>query len=254
MTLKTLDGALALLTYFTVRQPTWGVRELAKHSGVHHAVVHRVLATFAANGFLVQDAASGKYSLGLRLFELGQVVRKTFSPAEVVQPVLEKLAAQSGETVFLSWLDGHEGLCVGMVQGQHQLRFSIELGQRFPLHAGAHAKVILAFQDDTFRARVLAHASDPAHAQPGLATTDPAVIEPQLAEIRAQGWAHTRGEAAASVAGLALPLWSRDHGAVVGSLAIAGPQQRLDEEAVPRMLDALRDASRRLEEVVGFGR
>ncbi|MGT2493392.1 IclR family transcriptional regulator domain-containing protein [Cupriavidus basilensis] len=51
----------------------------------------------------------------------------------MVQPVLEKLAEQSGETVFLSWLDGHEGLCVGMVQSQHQLRFSIELGQRFPL-------------------------------------------------------------------------------------------------------------------------
>ncbi|MGO4154973.1 IclR family transcriptional regulator [Cupriavidus sp. YAF13] len=223
MTLKTLDGALALLTYFTVRQPTWGVRELAKHSGVHHAVVHRVLATFAANGFLLQDAASGKYSLGLRLFELGQVVRKTFSPAEVVQPVLEKLAAQSGETVFLSWLDGHEGLCVGMVQSQHQLRFSIELGQRFALHAGAHAKAILAFQDDAFRARVLENARQ-------------------------------RGEAAASVAGLALPLWSRDQAEVVGSLAIAGPQQRLNEESVPRMLEALREASRRLEEVVGFGR
>ena len=223
MTLKTLDGALALLTYFTVRQPTWGVRELAKHSGVHHAVVHRVLATFAANGFLLQDAASGKYSLGLRLFELGQVVRKTFSPAEEVQPVLEKLAAQSGETVFLSWLDGHEGLCVGMVQSQHQLRFSIELGQRFALHAGAHAKAILAFQDDAFRARVLENARQ-------------------------------RGEAAASVAGLALPLWSRAQAEVVGSLAIAGPQQRLNEESVPRMLEALREASRRLEEVVGFGR
>ncbi|MGT2493391.1 hypothetical protein ACU4GD_30120 [Cupriavidus basilensis] len=60
--------------------------------------------------------------------------------------------------------------------------------------------------------------------------------------------------AAASVAGLALPLWSRDHTEVVGSLAIAGPQQRLNEESVPRMLDALREASRRLEEVVGFGR
>ncbi len=74
--LKTLDGALALLTHFTARQPSWGVRGLARHSGVHHAVVHRVLATFAANGFLVQDAV-GRYGLGLRWFELGQVIRKT---------------------------------------------------------------------------------------------------------------------------------------------------------------------------------
>jgi len=57
-----------------------------------------------------------------------------------------------------------------------------------------------------------------------------------------------------SQAGLALPLWSRDQTEVVGSLAIAGPQQRLNEESVPRLLEALREASRRLEEVVGFGR
>jgi len=251
MTLKTLDGALALLTYFTVRQPTWGVRELAKHSGVHYAVVHRVLATFAANGFLVQDAATGKYSLGLRLFELGQVVRKSFSPDEIVRPVLEKLAAQSGETVFLSWLDGHEGLCVGLVQSQHQLRFSIELGERFPLHAGAHAKAMLAFQDDAFRAEVYRQGMEKTGPHTRL---DRDTIEHQLDEVRAQGWAYTREEAAASVAGLALPLWSRDHSAVIGSLAIAGPQQRLSEEAVPRLLEAMREASGRLEDVIGFVR
>ncbi|NSX15094.1 IclR family transcriptional regulator [Cupriavidus taiwanensis] len=251
MTLKTLDGALALLTHFTVRQPTWGVRELAKHSGVHYAVVHRVLATFAANGFLVQDAATGKYSLGLRLFELGQVVRKSFSPDEIVRPVLEKLAAQSGETVFLSWLDGHEGLCVGLVHSQHQLRFSIELGERFPLYAGAHAKAMLAFQDEAFRDEVYRQGV----ARMGPHTTlERERIEQQLAEVRERGWAHTREEAAASVAGLALPLWSRDRSAVVGSVAIAGPQQRLDEAAVPRLLEALRDASCRLEDVIGFVR
>lgn len=239
MTLKTLDGALALLTHFTVRQPTWGVRELAKHSGVHYAVVHRVLATFAANGFLVQDAATGKYSLGLRLFELGQVVRKSFSPDEIVRPVLEKLAAQSGETVFLSWLDGHEGLCVGLVQSQHQLRFSIEVGQRFSLDAGAHAKAILAFQPEAFRRQVTGDAPEP---------------EARLAQIRADGWAYTCEESAATVAGLALPLRHRDTRAVVGSLAIAGPLQRLTPEAVPRLLEALRTARNTIGPVAGFMR
>lgn len=165
--------------------------------------------------------------------------------------MLEKLAAQSGETVFLSWLDGHEGLCVGLVQSQHQLRFSIELGERFPLYAGAHAKAMLAFQDDAFRDEV--YRQGLARMAP-LTTLDRERIEQQLAEVRERGWAHTREEAAASVAGLALPLWSRDRSAVVGSVAIAGPQQRLDQAAVPRLLEALRDASGRLEDVIGFVR
>jgi len=251
MTLKTLDGALSLLTYFTVRQSTWGVRELAKQSGVHPAVVQRVLATFAANGFLVQDTTTGKYSLGLRFFELGQVVRKTFSPEEIVRPVLEQLSTQCGETVFLSWLDGHEGLCVGMVQSQHQLRFSIELGERFPLYAGAHAKAILAFQDEAFREEVYRHGLAPIAPDTKLSREG---IEQQLAEIRERGWAHTYEEAAASVAGLAVPLWSRDHQKVVGSVSIAGPRQRLGVDVEPQLVEALRQASESLERVTGFVR
>ena len=102
--LKTLDSALALLTRFTLQEPSWGVRELAKATGVHYAVVHRVLASFAENGFLRQDSA-GRYSLGLRLFELGQVAHRTFAPSDVVQPALEALARTSGETVFLRFLE-----------------------------------------------------------------------------------------------------------------------------------------------------
>ncbi|WP_416051196.1 IclR family transcriptional regulator [Cupriavidus basilensis] len=241
--LKTLNGALGLLTHFSVRQPSWGVRELAKHAGIHHAVVHRVLATFAANGFLVQDAA-GRYGLGLRWLELGQATRKAFSPSEVVQPALEALAAQSGETVFLSWREGFEGLCTDIAQSPHQLRFSIEVGQRFPLFAGAHAKAILAFQDEALRLQV--------YRAGGLQDAAVDALEAQLTRIRADGWAHTREEAAAAVAGVAVPLWSRDRRAVVGSLGIAGPLQRLDIQAVPRLLDAMRRAKGPIEEVAGF--
>lgn len=244
MTLKTLDSALALLSYFTVRQSTWGVRELAKYSGVHHAVVHRVLATFAENGYLIQHPETSKYSLGLRLFELGQVVRKTFTPEEIVRPVLEQLARQCGETVFLSWLDGYQGLCIGMVQSQHQLRFSIELGERFALLAGAHAKAILAFQPSAFREAIYQQGKDSAATR--------ADMEPRLDEVRQNGWAYTYGEAAAGVAGLAVPLWSPNHQAVVGSVSIAGPQQRIGETDQPQLISALLQASKNLEHVTGY--
>jgi IclR family acetate operon transcriptional repressor len=243
--LKTLDGALALLTRFTLREPTWGVRELAKETGTHHAVVHRVLATFAANGFLTQDSA-GRYSLGMRLFELGQVAHRTFAPSDVVQPALDALAHESGETVFLSFIDGAEGVCTDMAQSRQQLRFSIELGQRFGLVAGAHAKAILAFQTDAVRAAVYREA--------GLLDTNTADIEARLATVRADGFSHTSEEAAATVGGLALPLWSRDRTRVIGSLAIAGPAQRLAGEAIPRLLDEMKKARDVIEPVVGLTR
>jgi IclR family acetate operon transcriptional repressor len=241
--LKSLDGALALLTRFTLENPCWGVRELARETGIHHAVVQRVLATFASNGFLMQDGA-GRYSLGLRLFELGQVAHRNFVPSVVVQPALDSLAKVCGETVFLMLLDGIEGVCTDTAQSQQQLRFSIEPGKRFSLVAGAHAKAILAFQTDEFRSSVYLDAG----------VADSTLIESNLEKIRMDGWSYTREESAATVAGIAIPLRSPIKGHVFGSLAVAGPFQRINDDAAPKLVEALKRTREVIEPVVGLSR
>ncbi|WP_035054018.1 IclR family transcriptional regulator [Andreprevotia chitinilytica] len=248
MTLKTLDGALDLLGFFSAKRPIWGVRELAKESEVHYSVVHRVLATFAAHGVLLQNPTTSKYSLGLRLYELGQLVHKTISPNDVVQPMLEALARESGETVFLSWLDGLEGLCLDMVHSQYPLRFSIEPGERFALHAGSHAKAMLAFQSESFRNVVYDRG---VAGFPELSPLDRAAIEASLGLIREAGWAYTENETASHVAGLAVPLRTRDR-QVIGAVAIAGPDERLNRTAIPKLLAPLLLARDQLERVIGL--
>jgi IclR family transcriptional regulator, acetate operon repressor len=77
-------------------------------------------------------------------------------------------------------------------------------------------------------------------------------LDAHLERIRVDGWAFTREESAPGVAGIAVPVWTRDRQRVVGSLAICGPMQRLDETSVPRLLDVLREAQRRIEGIVGL--
>lgn len=243
--LKTLSGALNLMRYFTQSQPAWGVRELAKASGVHHAIVHRVLATFAAQGFLIQDA-QGRYTLGLRWFEMGEIVRRSLSPADVVEPVLHRLAEQSGETVFLSLLDGNEGICLDIAHSEQQLRFSIEEGQRFALHTGAHGKAILAFMPVERVNEICALARQEGY------LIERSALDAQLRLVKQAGWAFTREEAATGVAGVAVPLLSRDGKTIIGSLAISGPLQRLDETTSAHLIDVLQDARRRIEPVLGL--
>lgn len=247
--LKSLSGALQLMRYFTAEQSVWGVRELAAASGVHRAVVQRVLATFAEEGFLVQDEL-GRYALGLRWFELGEIVRHTLSPTDVVKPALSRLAQQTGETVFLSLLDGHEGLCLDMAHSGQPLRFSIEEGQRFALDTGSHGKAMLAFQSVALCDEVCRKAQEHPHAHGH--KIDRAALDAHLARIREAGWAYTSEEAVPGVSGLAIPLWSKDKRTVVGSLAIAGPVQRLDEQAVPKFLDALHEARQTVERALGL--
>jgi IclR family transcriptional regulator, acetate operon repressor len=243
--LKNLKHSLQLMRYFTARQPTWGVRELARASGVHYAVVQRVLATFASEGFLVQDELA-RYALGLRWFEMGEIVRHTVSPNAGVEPVLRRLMEQSGETVFLSVLDGDEGVCFDIVHSAQSPRFSIEEGQRFSLHVGSHAKVMLAFLPDAKRNDLCIRAESVGD------LNDRITLEGHLERIRTDGWAYTREESAPGVAGIAVPVWMADQQRIAGSLTICGPMQRLDETSVPRLLEAMRDAQRGIEGMVGL--
>jgi DNA-binding IclR family transcriptional regulator len=238
--LKSLSSALQLIGHFTHSQPTWGVRELAKESGVHPAIVHRVLATFAAEGFLVQNKL-GRYALGLRWLELGEIVRQSLEPSQVVEPVLHSLALQSGETVFLSLLDGKEGICLDIAYSEQQLRFSIKEGQRFPLFAGSHGKAMLAHLPEGARKAVYDQAEKQGHA------INRKTVEEHLAQIRETGWAYTHEESAPGSAGLAVPIWSRDHKEIAGSLAIAGPLQRLEEPKIPQLLEGLFAAQHSIE-------
>jgi DNA-binding IclR family transcriptional regulator len=58
---------------------------------------------------------------------------------------MEELQATTGETIALSVLDGHEALCIEMVEGWHEVKLVTRLGYRQPLHAGASARTLLAY-------------------------------------------------------------------------------------------------------------
>lgn len=237
--LQGLDAALELLEFFTREQPDWGVRELAKASGRHPSVVQRMLSTFAARGLLRQNPASGRYGLGLRLFELGMLLRGQLHLADLIRPVMQQLASASGETVFLCWRQAHEAICLEVVEGPGPVRFSTSAGLRSPLHAAAFTKVILAFQDEDFIANVLA-AGLPRLTPHTM--VDAAQLRAQLDLVRQQGWAYSEQEAAAGTCGLAVPLALRG-GRAQGSLCLSGPLERNAGQRLLEFLPALRAAA-----------
>ncbi|GAA3548409.1 IclR family transcriptional regulator [Zobellella aerophila] len=235
MTQKTLANALELLEFFTRENPVWGGRELAKVSGVHPAIVQRTLATFASRGYLHQDPQTLKYSLGVRFFELGQMVKERLQLSDIVRPLMARLAEQTGEAVFLSLRDGAESVCVDRVESPKSIGFKVQVGSKVPIYAGAYGKVILAYMDETSREEILAQGLT---AVTENTITDVTLMRTQLEEIRAQGWCYSEQEVSEDVFGLAVPLFFRDK-QVAGSLAIAGPLYRFDKSNIPHLVVSL---------------
>ncbi|UOQ92333.1 IclR family transcriptional regulator [Halobacillus shinanisalinarum] len=235
MTLKTLDNSLNVLKYFTNITPSWGVRELAKEMDMNHTIVYRILSTFENHGFLYQNDVTKKYHLGLRFLGYGQIVQKQFNISQAIHPIMERVANQTNESAFLTWLDGHDGVTVDIAESSQQIRFDVDIGSRSPLHAGASCKVMMAYLSKEEQEELI---------QKGLEELTPNTIvdaeelRADLNTIRDQGWVYSVGEFADQVFGLGVPLFDQGQ-KILASLTIAGPAYRLSESDVEGHVDIL---------------
>ena len=107
--------AFGLLEYFTDDKPEWGVRELAVELGANASTTYRLMATLENLGALKKNPISDKYSLGLKLFELGNRVEIQRVFVKHTHPELERVAKEITETVHLGILRKHQVFMVDKI-------------------------------------------------------------------------------------------------------------------------------------------
>ncbi len=229
--MKTADKTLRLLGFFTEFTPELGLSELARIAGLDKATTHRLLTTLARHGFVEQLGDSRKYRLGAELLRLAHIREATVPVASVIQPVLEKLAADTGETAHASVVAGNHLATVGIVESSRTTRVNIESGLRLPFHATASGIAFLAFSPDTFIARVLDGGLE---SFTDMTLTDADKLNGQIAAAREAGVGIIDQGFEMDVVGIAAPTfdWS---GNAVGAVAVATPSSR--------MTDAVKDAN-----------
>jgi DNA-binding IclR family transcriptional regulator len=215
-----IDRMMDVLSRLENAQDRPTVRELAAACGVPRTTVYRILNTLEAHHLVVRSAADGGYALGPRLVALAARVPQAgawLGLAGALQPVLDRLAVETGETVKLSVLDGGEALCVAVAQGPAPLALRAKPGTRYPLHAGAASKVLMAAMPAAARNATIAL---------GLTRycprtiTDERTLKAELARVRRLGWAEDVGEHSASVRAVAAPV-RHPSGAVLAAISIA---------------------------------
>lgn len=235
MTLKTLDNALNLLRFFTSEKNAWGVRELAKELDISHTIVYRILSTFEKHGILMQNLETNKYQLGLRLLEYGMIIQESFSISDIIKPVMKRLAEETQETSFLTWLEGFEGVCLEIAESTQRVKLTTSIGSRTPLYGGAWGKAIMAFLPEEMLEAILRQGIEPITSR---TITSPEMLRENLNEIKNKGWCYSVGEYSDNVAGIAMPLFNSKN-QVVASLTVAGPDYRIGPERVELIVNHL---------------
>src|SRR3990172_603794 len=98
---RSVVRALDLLEAFTEHDGSLGVTDLARKLGIHKNNAFRLLATLETRGYVTQERATGRYRLGLKLFDLGQHVQRLLSAAREARPILQGLVRQCDEAAYL---------------------------------------------------------------------------------------------------------------------------------------------------------
>ncbi len=223
--LSSVTNALRVLDCFSATERELGVSELARRLDMGKSTVHRLCATLAAGGLLDHNAETGRYRLGLRLYELGALVSAHMDLHEAAGPALLEVRNRTGETVQLAVLDGREVVYVERLESSHTVRLFGRVGHRNSAHCTATGKVLLAHLPDAELDALLD--GWVLEGRTPYTITDHAEFRKALAEVRRRGWGENTNEVEIGVASVAAPV--RDSsGAVVAALSVAGPAMRLD--------------------------
>jgi len=244
--MNTLETCVKILALFTDDEPMLSVGEIAQALDLPRSTAYRYVAALRSHG-LIEEAPDGDgVRLGSRILELAAAMsRKPLR--ELALPYMERVARLTGETVILCALREHVGVCLEKVDGHHALRVAHELGDTYPLHAGATGKAILAFLDPKRQDEIIADVGLPSFTSTTI--TDPDRLKADLARVRERGFAESEGEAIEETLGMAVPIFAAS-GGILASIGISAPTYRAQGEDRTRLIRMLVDAGRRITQAL----
>jgi DNA-binding IclR family transcriptional regulator len=197
-----LDRTFRLLGAFAPTRPELTLTELAASSGLPRSTAHRLAQQLTAHGALERSPRG--WRLGLRLFELGQLVPRQQRLRELALAHMQDLYELTHETVQLAVLDGGEVLYVEIISGHRKVPTPSRRGGRMPAHCTALGKALLAFAPDGGAAAI--EATGPLEARTAHTITDPRRLVSELHDVRREAVAYDREEASLGLRCVASPV------------------------------------------------
>jgi DNA-binding IclR family transcriptional regulator len=200
--------------------------EIAAGVELDKATTHRLLQSLVSVGFVKQDPESRHYSLGSAALHLAGAAREVHPFLQRCAPIVERLAAETNETVSLSERRGLENVTIHEVESQQVVRYANKIGRASSLHVAAGALAVLAWSPEDIIERVL---SQPLERYTSRTITGPDELRNLIATARRNGYTHSFGQRHEGVHSLAVPICSQGRTAA-GAASIIWPSRGKAED------------------------
>lgn len=229
---KSIEKAFQILNCFSETDSKLDLVKLAQKTHLPKTTVYRILTTLKKARVVSQNEEDKKYSLGLRLFELGSLVFGELKLRKIALPEMEELSKRSGETVHLGVLDGEEVVSIEKIDSHFPLRSTVYIGKRTPIYCTGIGKALLAFQAPDKIDLLLRKDKIKKYTANTITNIDE--LKEELKKGRKEGFVVDNMECHDGIRCVAAPIRNFE-GNVVASISISGPSIRVTENKLPQL-------------------
>ena len=239
-TVQVIERMFSLMDVLASREEAISLKEISEKTGLHPSTAHRILNDLATGRF-VDRPHPGTYRLGMRLLELGNMVKSRLNVRDAALIPMRDLHKLIQQTVNLSLRQGDEIVYIERAYSERSgMQVVRAIGGRAPLHLTSVGKLFLA-ADDAQRVRAYAMRTG-LNGQTKNSLTQLSSLEHELNKVRLNGFALDNEELELGVRCMAAGIYD-DQEKLVAGLSISAPAGRLDESWLLKLQATAQDIS-----------
>lgn len=243
---QSLARGLTILTLFDVEHPEWGLGDITRQTGISKTAAYRMLRTLEWKGFVTFNPDTELYSIGPATLPVAYLTLSHVGFSRLAHPILEKLAAATGETVELA-VEGKGGaVVVDHVATSHPFKPNMPLGRVLRSLANSGTKILAAYQSEEERER---NFLDLHNALTPNTITDPARLRAELDKVAGTGLAFDMEEQDLGVCAVSAPVCGSD-GAVKAVITVVAPAERFGPDNRERNAKAVKATAAELSDYI----
>ena len=248
--IQVIERMMGLLNVLAESPEPVSLKQLASETGLHPSTAHRILASMTQSRF-VEKHEGGRYRLGIRLLELGHLVKTRINLREIALPFMQQLHEELGEAINLGVRRDDQLVYIERTSsGRSKVRVVYLVGDSAPLHLTSVGKLFLADDGPEATRQYAKRTSLPG--KTAYSHTTLQALEKDLDWVRRHDMAHDVEEAELGLRCIAAPIRD-DEGSLIAGLSVSAPTERHKPEWAQKVASAAASISRALGYMAASG-
>jgi len=247
--IQSVQRSLKILDLFDEQTIELKITDISERMGLHKSTVHSLLKTLQESNYIEQNPENGKYRLGMKLVERGNLVISTMDIRKVAKKYLLEIANKTGQTSHIGILDGNAGMYIDKEEGELAIIRYSRIGRRIPLHSTAIGKVLLAYQKPEKIHQLLEGYEYSLLTDHTLQNKEELLGE--LEKVRQQEYAVDNQENEQGVRCIAVPI-KNEQSQVLAALSLSTLISRVNDEQLQEYIQLLKQLGQELSQQVRY--